>query len=195
MPRFIETLCFENGHYPLLDLHQQRLEHAFEAYFPGATPHDLSRVLPKLEFQDRHKVRLVYDAEMTDVEFSAYHRRPLQSIRLVTDDSIDYAHKYENRASLEKLFAQRGTADEILIIKNGLVTDSFYANPAFWDGQSWVVPKSCLLNGVRRQHLLRSGRVREVKIGVRDIPSFQKICLINALMDLGESEAPIRAIT
>lgn len=194
MCRFIETICLNDGDYPLLELHQQRVNRAFAAHFPGIEPHNLTRILPRDKFPSKYKVRVVYDAARASIEFTPYVSRTVNAIQMVREDAIDYAHKYEDRSELQRLFELREGADEILIIKNGLVTDCFYANPAFWDGSNWYAPTSCLLHGVRRIHLINTGKVELIRITERDISSFEKISLVNALLDLDECSLPIRAI-
>ena len=79
-------------------------------------------------------------------------------------------------------------------MKNNLVTDSYYANLAFYDGSNWLTPKSYLLPGVKRQYLLEMGLISEIEISLVDIQSFQKISLINAMLNLGEIEIPVSSI-
>lgn len=194
MCRFIETICFEKGKYPLLELHQERLNRAFYAHFPGVPPHDLAQILPRLTFTEKHKVRVVYDVSEANVQYTKHAPRPVNHIKIVEENAIDYAHKYEDRSELQSLFDQREDADEIIIIKNGLVTDSFYANPVFYDGTNWYAPQTCLLNGVRRQHLINSGKVEVINIKKNDIPDFEKVSLVNALVDLDEISVSVNAI-
>ena len=53
-----------------------------------------------------------------------------------------------------QLIEKRKHADDIIIVKNGLVTDSFYANLAFLKNGIWFTPETPLLLGVQRQFLL-----------------------------------------
>jgi hypothetical protein len=39
---------------------------------------------------------------------------------------------------------QRGNADEIIIVRNGLLSDTSYSNIALFDGTMWVTPKTHL---------------------------------------------------
>jgi 4-amino-4-deoxychorismate lyase len=80
------------------------------------------------------------------------------------------------------LFAQRDNADDIVIVKNGLVTDAFAANLIFFDGQKWVTPNTPLLKGTQRQYSLDQGIISETEIKESDISSFQKVGLINAMV-------------
>ena len=80
------------------------------------------------------------------------------------------------------MFAQRGKCDDIIIIKNGLVTDAFAANLLFFDGKNWVTPTTPLLKGTQRQFLLDQEIIFETKIREEDICSYQKVGLINAMV-------------
>lgn len=193
LPYFIETLLFETSNYPLLALHQQRVNRAFAVHFPGQEPHDLQTILPGLP-DKKHKVRVVYDARAATVEAVEYEMRPVRKVKLITDNAIGYAHKYADRSELRRLFETRGDADDILIIKHGMVTDSYIANPVFWTGSEWITPKTCLLNGVRRQHLILAGRVRELVISESDLTRFEKLSLVNALIDLRECVVPMEQV-
>lgn len=190
-PHFIESICFEKGKYGLLDLHQKRVDLAFARHFPGHRPHDLSRILPQLDFEEKYKVRVVYSAEQVDLEYAEYFPRIIKHIKLIDDDKISYTHKYEDRSQLTRLFNKKDSADEILIIKKGMVTDSYYANVVFRKGTNWFTPSTYLLNGVRRQHLLKEGLIQEREIRKSDLLSFEEVSLINALNDLGEIRVPI----
>lgn len=194
MFRFIESICFHKGAYQLLPLHQERVHRTFNRFFRGQPPLDLNKVLPKLDLQEKYKVRVVYDAESCEVEFGAYVARPIRSLRLVEAPEVRYDFKFENRSALNECFEKREEADDIIILKRGIVQDSWYANLAFWDGFDWVTPSTCLLEGVKRAHYLASGRLISREILGADMKKFEKVCLINAMLDLGECEIPVSQI-
>lgn len=100
-------------------------------------------------------------------------------------DHISYTYKYEDRSALKKLFNQRENHSEILIIKNGIVTDCFYYNVAFYS-DAWYTPKQPLLNGTMRASLLDQKIINLADISLEDIPKYTKICLFNALNPFGE---------
>jgi 4-amino-4-deoxychorismate lyase len=52
-------------------------------------------------------------------------------LQLVTDNEIEYTHKTTDRNALNRLFEQRKKADDIIIVKNGQLTDSLFANLVF----------------------------------------------------------------
>jgi 4-amino-4-deoxychorismate lyase len=84
---------------------------------------------------------------------------------------------------------QRGGSDDILIIKNGMVTDTSYSNVIFRDKiGNWVTPSTCLLKGTRRLNLLKNRIITETDIRVSDLKYYNEIRLINAMIGIGDSE-------
>jgi 4-amino-4-deoxychorismate lyase len=89
------------------------------------------------------------------------------------------------------LFTQRQNHDDILIVKNGLITDTSYSNVAFFDGQLWFTPHQPLLPGTARARLLHEGCLQEAKITLTDLHRFEKCSLINAMLPLGECRVAV----
>ena len=100
-----------------------------------------------------------------------------------------FPDKVNDRSELNILFAQRHDADEILIIKQGMVTDSFYANVAFLNGNKWYTPRTFLLPGTQRAFLLDCGVIEEADISENDIYNYSHIRLFNAMV--GWEHAPV----
>jgi 4-amino-4-deoxychorismate lyase len=128
------------------------------------------------------------------IEFHPYQIKIVNSIKIIHDDSIDYSHKYEDRQRLDELYSLRGECDDILIIKNGWVTDAFSSNVAFYKNKKWYTPKSPLLHGTKRAQLLNTGVLIEKEIKEKDVVEYEMICLINAMLDLGEMVVRIGGI-
>jgi 4-amino-4-deoxychorismate lyase len=79
--------------------------------------------------QGLFKCRVTYGPDIESIEFEPYRKRTVRSLKLVVSDEIEYSFKFKDRSALEALFAQRGDCDDIIIVKNGLVTDSFIRQP------------------------------------------------------------------
>ena len=78
----------------------------------------------------------------------------------------------------------REEGDDILIIKDLLVTDTSIANIAFeTSGGEWITPKNPLLKGTTRARLLDEGKLKEADIRVHELRSFTKVALLNAMID------------
>ena len=182
MPQLLESIKVHNGRWYNLSYHEERIHRAQQASFGKVTIARLADqlILPERASRGLYKCRVLYGREIERVEFLPYHLRPVRTLRRVHCDTIDYSHKYADRSLLNELFAQRGHCDDVLIIKNGLVTDTSYANVVLFDGQQWVTPDQPLLRGTQRQHLLDGGLIREAIIKEGDLPKFQKFQVINA---------------
>jgi 4-amino-4-deoxychorismate lyase len=97
---------------------------------------------------------------------------------------MDYRFKYTNRERLNLLFEQRGNCDDILIVKNGFITDSFIANVVFFDGRKWWTPDTPLLPGTQRARLIHEKKISVCPVTPDDLPKYEKAGLINAMQDL-----------
>lgn len=196
MCQFVETLCLEKGTFRNLRYHEARLNATCEHFYDQAKYINLTAFLnafPKTEM--RHKVRVVYTpAGITDVSISLYEMRRITTLRLVTDDNIDYSFKSTDRRALNLLSAQCQNEDEILIVKNGEVTDTSYTNVALSDGENWYTPAHPLLRGTMRAALLDEGRIIERPIFVSELNAYTEIMLFNAMIPFGEVVIPVSAI-
>ena len=105
----------------------------------------------------------------------------VRTLKIVYYENIDYHLKFSNRVLLESLLARRETCDEIIIVKNGLVTDTSMSNLIFYDGTRWVTSAKPLLKGTCRERMLASGMLSEMDIRPEDIKNFKGCKLINAL--------------
>ncbi|MCA1759522.1 MAG: aminotransferase class IV, partial [Bacteroidales bacterium] len=91
-----------------------------------------------------------------------------------------------DRERLNLLFEKRGICDDIIIVKNGCITDSSFANIVFFDGVKWWTPDTPLLPGTQRAKLLEENKIFECRITPKDISIYSKVGLINAMNDLNE---------
>jgi len=130
-----------------------------------------------------YKCRVLYNNVIESIELHPYFPKNIQTLRLVEDNDIDYTFKYEDRRAFDRMLAQKEEADEILIVKNGFITDTSYSNIVFFDGQNWVTPDTYLLNGTQRQHLLAEGLIKEAGIRPSDLEKYTGAKLINAMLD------------
>lgn len=178
---FLETIKIFNGEIFNLDYHQRRYESVLN-HFEISKVHNLKDFInpPK---EGLFRCRLVYDFNKIDVSYHEYKQREIKSFKLVYDDKIDYSFKSTNRATIDNLFASRAECDEILIVKNSLISDTSIANVAFYDGKKWLTPKVPLLKGTTRARLLDESKIYEADIRVEDLSNYTKINYFNAMID------------
>jgi len=132
------------------------------------------------------KCRIVYNEDVLEVTYTAYLPKIIESLKLVESNFIDYQYKYLNRNHIKELYAQRGDCDDIIIVKDGMLTDSSYYNIALLKDDLWYTPSTFLLKGTRRQQLIDQGKILEADIPVKDIDQYEKLCLFNAMIDLNK---------
>lgn len=84
---------------------------------------------------------------------------------------------------------QKSECDDILIIKNGVVSDTSFANIIFFDGQRWVTPKIPLLEGTCRARLIANNTIISQEITLNDLKLFSKFMIINAMLDFDTQRA------
>jgi 4-amino-4-deoxychorismate lyase len=101
----------------------------------------------------------------------------------------------EDRTVFNDAFAKRGECVDVLIVKNGFLTDTSYCNIALFDGEDWVTPLTPLIQGVTRAQLLEEGKLIVKDIKLEELMNFQKIALFNALNEFGSIQLEISAIS
>ncbi|HNW70836.1 MAG TPA: aminotransferase class IV family protein [Bacteroidales bacterium] len=197
MCRLIETIKISNGKIFNIDYHNQRLNNSRKIFFCCDDEIDLLQHIHITDFigVGLYKCRIICTEKIESVEIKPYIIKKIQSLKLVDGSSIDYEHKFADRSQIENLFAQRGACDDVVIIRNGFVTDTSICNMAFFNGHHWYTPEYPLLKGTKRQQLIDEGLIFEKQIMVADLKNFEKIRLFNAMIEFGEMEIPISAIT
>lgn len=139
--------------------------------------------IPSEYCRGKVKLRISYNQNERKHSFQPYTTKKVNLLKVVIDNTIDYELKFEDRSPLEHLYSQRMDCDDILIVKNGWLTDSYYANICFWNGSKWYTPTTYLLNGTKRIQLLKSEEIEEAHIELKDLEHFQGFQLINAMLD------------
>ena len=189
--QFIETIKLQNNILHNLAYHNARANAARRQVLNIKKPLRLEEHITPDSVEDNklYKCRVTFGAEVSDVSIEPYRRKKLKRLRLIDGGNVDYQYKYADRSAIDTLFAQRSGCDDILIIKDGLITDTSIANVALFDGFIWYTPATPLLAGTKRQQMLDEGMLREQKIRVRDIPAYSHIVLFNAMIDLDPRSA------
>lgn len=186
MYQLLETIKCRNGKLINIKWHNQRFNYARKKIWGFnhiIRLEDLIQI-PQPNLSGLFRCRVVYSPEIEKIEFIPYSYRKIESLKLVEANDIDYSFKYANRKKLDNLFALRDNCDDILIVKNGCITDSYTANPVFYDGKDWFTPGTVLLAGTQRARLLAEKKIRLCEITLANLSEFKKIGLINAFWNL-----------
>lgn len=181
-----ETIRCENGVTQNIALHEDRVERSIGKRL------DLSFLTPPSD--GVYRCKLIYDKEIISAEYLPYVRQKIKTLKIVESD-IDYGLKYLDRGAIERLCTQKSDKEDILIVKNGLLTDTSIANIALSKNGVWLTPKNPLLKGTMRQRLLNDGFLQEADISVKEIFDFEVVAVMNALRGfepLGNTKDVIR---
>ena len=184
MCQYLETIAILNGETLHLPYHLYRVSENsnVDLHFYINT-----LKLPKTEL---NKLSIVYDSnKIISSMITPYTIRKIQTFKLVHNNDIDYSKKYADRSVLDTLVQQKGDCDEILIIQNGLVTDTSFSNIIFKRGNCWLTPKTPLLQGTCRARLLEKGVIEPQEIAISDLKQCSHFMLINAMLDFEEIRA------
>ena len=194
----VESLKYQNGKLFHIEYHNARLNNTRKVLYDAADQWNLAKLisLPEFEKDVVYKCRFLYGKEPGHAEFAKYTMKQITSLKLVEDNEIDYSIKYTEKKRFDLLKQQCEVDCDILIVKNGYITDTSYSNIVFSDGKSWFTPAKPLLNGTKRQYYLDQKLITPAEIPVEKLNQFKCARVINALIDLDESpEIQIQNIT
>jgi len=183
-----ESLCVQDGNVLNKEWHHRRFEKAYRYLFGHPPTFELLDGIA-LPYQYRHgtvKLRIHYNEKERKLHFENYSPKNIQSLKVVTANHLDYSHKYSDRKKLDDLFSQREHCDDVLIVRQGWLTDSSYANVVLYDGNKWWTPQRPLLEGTCRARLLAAGAIHETALQLADLKNFKGLKLINALRGMNQ---------
>ncbi|MFV0366212.1 MAG: aminotransferase class IV family protein [Mangrovibacterium sp.] len=183
----LETIRFENGEFVNLNYHQARFAAARKKFYPQSPVIQLGEQLrvPVNLGNGLYRCRVLYGETIQQVAFIPQQQRSFRSLQ-VLQTNLDYPHKFADRTKLNELLAQRGNADEVLLVKAGLVTDCSIGNLVFQQSGKLYTPKETLLAGTQRQRLLDEGLLIERSIPLSALHRYEAVGIINALIGLEE---------
>ncbi len=191
MCQLFETIKIDNGCVENVQYHNFRMNMARSAIFGIINPVHIQDYIkvPGIYRTGIIKCRVFYNDKIISVDYEKYNPRPVNSLLMVECNDLEYQYKYLDRHKLDHLFLQKGDKDDVLIIKDGNITDTSIANILFWDGKSWFTPDKPLLCGTRREYLIKTGKITAIQIAHSDLFNYTKAMLINALNGFDESRA------
>ena len=177
--KLFETIRVENGRYLNLGYHIWRFNLSRRKLGFNT---NISFSLPKPPSNSIFRAKITYSQEIENIEFFPYSdNRSFSSFQIVFADEVNYDLKYFDRKIFDDL-KKNIKADDILIIKNGFITDTSIANILFFDCTKWITPKKPLLKGTVRERLLRMKLIFEEDISLEDLKNFKAFAITNAML-------------
>ena len=176
--QLLETIRIENGKVHNIEWHNKRCNKSRLELFNVNKKIDLEEFI-KPPQEGLYRCRILYDKEVNLVEYLPYSPKSIETFQIVKSN-LDYHYKYANRDALNTLLV--AGADEIIIEKEGFLTDTSIANIAFYDGEQWFTPQKPLLEGTVREKLLSEGFLNVRNIKSQEIKNFSHFALMNAMI-------------
>ncbi|MCD7971845.1 MAG: aminotransferase class IV [Candidatus Azobacteroides sp.] len=183
-PVFSEVIKVKDGIYYNIPSHIERMNNTTNHFYAKKIEVNLStEIIPVKLRTGLVKCRIEYSDVIHAIEFSSYSFRNIQKVGFVRNDHIDYSFKYIDRTPLNEMLMQ-SRCDEIIIVKNGLVTDASSSNLVFENETGMYTPSSYLLPGRKRKLLLQQKKIKERLISMQDIEKYKTVHFINTMIDL-----------
>jgi len=176
----LETIKIEEGKIYNLIYHQKRCDNSRKVLFNSTDRLHLSSIInpPKMGLW---RCRILYAKTFYSIEYIPYKAKKIHTLKIVPS-TIDYSHKYANREALNQLSLLHDDVDEIIIEKDGYLSDTTIANIAFYDGTKWFTPDKPLLAGTTRKKLLDEGFLKIKDIKKEDLFTYSHVALMNAML-------------
>lgn len=182
----LETIRCEEGLPLHLSYHQNRLETSLQTLGTDKI-YDLKTLITP-PVNGVFRCRFLYDEHHYTIEFIPYTPKKIVSLKLIYSDEIKYPLKYAERKDLNLLYENRGEGDDILIVRNGFLTDTTIANIALLINGKWMTPDTPLLKGTTRARMMDEGIITAAPLQVDDIAKATKIAIMNAMIGFLEVE-------
>lgn len=186
--KLLETIRIKNGIPQNLDYHNERMNRSRNELFCLLEEIYLEEFInvPSEFSSGIVKCRVVYAEQIEKVEFEKYQAKLHNSFYLI-HSNIEYRYKYADRMSFNQLKSTLPPSSEIIIVKEGVITDTSYSNLIFKDQNgNWYTPDTYLLKGTQREFLLDEGMISERSISVKDLNSFTHFMMINSMLCFDE---------
>lgn len=196
-PRFLETIKVADGKMKNWDSHTKRISFTLAKFYPQTAQTAAAKIEAEIlqaakkaesaSLGKTFKLRVEYSDKPEKIELLPYAPKKIKTLKLVFDNDIFYAYKFADRSALERLRNLRGGCDDIIICKNGLITDSSYANLVFVKDGKFFTPSAPLLDGTKRKTLVESGIAAPAEIRPRDLRKFERVVFVNAMLDISDN--------
>lgn len=189
-----ESIRLKDGVFQNLDLHQSRMQRSCLQLWNQELAFDLVTCLQIFPREGLWKCKVNYNDTHYKIEYELYVLRMIEKLHLVLDDTLQYDLKYTNRRQLIFHTEKLKPNEDVIFIKNNLLTETSYANIALWNGHEWHTPKQPLHLGTKRAFYLKNRTIIEKDIAVSDLRNYESVSLINSMIDLGEVKVLLKNI-
>ena len=186
---FFETIALTDGQPQHREWHMARMADTLQTQCPGANVTNLLRAVEEYLSQrvdgvdGAGRLRLEYDATGWKPIASPFTPGRYATLKPVESPAVSYSHKRTDRSALDAAHAQRGEADDVLILHQGFLTDTCIANLMLLRQGEWFTPEHALLPGTKRARYMAEKHLVPIAIPIRHLERYEQVVAINALRD------------
>lgn len=177
--RYIESIKIEHGYIQDLKYHQDRITRTIGRNL------NIETAVPDEYCDGVVKCRIIYDESgIKEIGYFNYIEPIIRTLKVIECNDITYDYKFENRCYIDRLMECREGCDDIVIVKNGQITDSSFCNIIFRNKSGLFTSDTPLLEGTKRARLIAEKKLNVVAITIDDIYLYDEIILINAMCEI-----------
>lgn len=197
MKPLLETFCLQDGTLLNPQYHTARIEWSLEEKFPisifeAAIQKEANRIGA---ISGKWRASVTYSAHgVESVRLVQYHLPEICGLKFVTIKSNFYQKKWADRSLLNQYKALLPQGVEPIFVLDNHLTDTTFTNILLERKGLLYTPSSPLLHGTKRCQLLEKGLIHATPLSTTEIVSYDRIHLINAMLDPGELTLPISSI-
>lgn len=189
----LESIRLENGCYPLLAYHLNRMEKSATHFSYPFDPLFIKQKLEQIAQQSNtgvHKLRLLLsktgqiNLDLQPISMLKKQLHVRLATRAINKTNPFFYHKTTNREIYEAFLTERPDADDVLLWNDELqITEFTIGNVVVEiDKKYYTPPVECgLLPGTFRQYVLETKEVQEKIITITDLQQISNIWLINSV--------------
>ena len=120
------------------------------------------------------------------IKLVQYRLPEITGFRLIEITDNFYSKKWADRSQLDDYKSALPAGIEPIFVLNGLITDTSFTNILLEREGKWYTPIAPLLQGTKRCKLLEDRAIRPILLPSIEVHDYERIHLINAMLDPGE---------
>ncbi len=185
MSQFIDAIKILDGKAKRLAYHQQRAIAALKAFYPDVRCFNIEDFIQNynLPRNGLFKLRIEYTDKITTHSLIPYEKKDIKSLKTVYINTPSHTFKLANRDVFNQALSHKENCDDVLLIRDGLITDTSYANIALYTNGTWFTPLNPIIFGVNRQSLIDKNLIVPKDISIDTIYNYEKIAIFNAMIE------------
>lgn len=197
MELLLETFCLLNGKLINLPYHKDRIERTLGEHYP-ITPfvEAIEKEAKSLDATTgKWRASVTYSLlGIESVKLIPYRQPQITGFKLIPIQNNFYSKKWADRTRLNQYKELLPPGIEPIFILDGQVTDTSFTNLLFERKGNLYTPSTPLLRGTKRSQLLDRVVIIPIPLLTTELASYEKIHLINAMLNPGDFTFPISAI-